>query len=275
MSVPTIILYASRFPAKLATIMVGPTQYGSDYFTQAALGYAPRVSLRIKTGRNRAIDTTTDPEDIWSGGGIYPGLPIAGIAETVSVVSTSANDTSDGTGARTIRIIGIGDDDNWLSQEETVALNGTTPVVTTTLWRRVEFMEVLTAGSGGSNAGRISVKHSTTTANVFIDCDIGDNRSAVCAWTIPGNKIAILAQITATSKTKLADIEMGFFYRPYGGTWQQLVSFTLTAESTNYLQNFVGGHKLYPKGDVVVRAISVTQVCDVSASFTVLQYDVI
>jgi len=253
--------------------MVGPTQYNSDYSTQAALGYAPRVSLRIKTGRNRAIDTTTDPEDIWSGGGLYTGFPTAGVAETLSIVSTSTDDAAAGTGARTIRLTGL--DANWLSQEETVTLNGTTPVLTTTLWQRCEFMTVLTAGSGVSNAGRISVKHSTTTANVFIDCDIGDNRSAVCAWTIPANKIAILAQITATSKTKLADIELCFLYRPYGGTWQQLASFTLTAESTNYLQNFIGGHKLDPKGDVVVRAISVTQVCDISASFTVLQYDVI
>jgi len=243
--------------------------FATDFYLNAARGEIAGTSLRIKTGRNKTIDSTTDPEDIWAGGGLYTGFPTAGVAETLSIVSTSTDDAAAGTGARTIRITGL--DANWLSQEETVTLNGTTPVMTATLWQRCEFMTVLTAGSGGANAGEISVKHSTTTANLLIKSDVGDNRSAVCAWTIPADKTGWLAQITASSKTKLADIELVFLYRPFGGTWQQLVSFTLTAENTNYLQNFLGGHKLEPKGDVVMRAVTVTQVCDVSASFTVVQ----
>lgn|SRR5512136_1599445 len=251
--------------------MNGVAHVGTNFFLHAARGLVPGVSLRIKTGRNRTIETLTDPEDIWAGGGLYTGFPTSGVAEPLSVVSTDANDTALGTGARTIRIMGL--DANWLLQEETITLNGLAPVVTSTLWVRVEFMTVLSAGSGASNAGRISIKHATTTANVFIDCDIGDNRSSVAAWTIPANQNAWLTQITASSKTKLADVELAMMHRPFGGTWQQLVSFTLTAEATNYIQNFIGGHKLEPKSDIVMRAITVTQTADVSASFTVVQFN--
>lgn len=78
-----------------------------------------------------------------------------------SVVSSSANDTSAGTGARTVKITYY---DNSVNGPftETVTMNGTTPVNTVnTNIRFIEKMEVMTVGSTGANAGTISLKQNT------------------------------------------------------------------------------------------------------------------
>jgi hypothetical protein len=78
-----------------------------------------------------------------------------------SLVSANANDTSAGTGARTVRI-------TYYTATftgpftEVVTLNGTTPVNTVaTDICYIEKLEVVTAGSGGTNAGIISLKAAT------------------------------------------------------------------------------------------------------------------
>lgn len=74
-----------------------------------------------------------------------------------SVSSSSASDTAAGIGARTVRI-------TWFDSTgagpffEIVALNGTTPVpVVATTGRFYESLEVVTAGSTGTNVGTISL----------------------------------------------------------------------------------------------------------------------
>jgi len=71
-------------------------------------------------------------ETIWDGGGIY-AYPAA--AAIMYVSSSSANDTSAGTGARTVLVSGL--DANYNEVEETVTLNGQTQVATTTEFLRV------------------------------------------------------------------------------------------------------------------------------------------
>jgi hypothetical protein len=65
-------------------------------------------------------------ETIWSNGGLWVKPTVAQVHE---VVSTSANDTALGTGARKVTVQGL-DADNLLIQE-VVTMNGTTPVSTT------------------------------------------------------------------------------------------------------------------------------------------------
>jgi hypothetical protein len=74
-----------------------------------------------------------------------------------SISSASALDTAAGTGARTLRITYLDSSGNG-PFTETITLNGTTPVNTVaTDIRFIEQMEVLTAGSTGSNAGIITL----------------------------------------------------------------------------------------------------------------------
>lgn len=64
----------------------------SDFGTEVAIGKIPNYSINTKFGRNNDIDTGSAPEDVWNGGGSYTGFNCTA-AETLSVVSSSANDS--------------------------------------------------------------------------------------------------------------------------------------------------------------------------------------
>lgn len=97
------------------------------------------------------------------------GVPIGGIdltlptsATTLGIASTSVNDTSAGTGARTLLITGL--NSNYDEIQEVVTLNGQTEVNTTASFLRVNGANVLTTGSVGFNQGTIYIGGSV---NVF------------------------------------------------------------------------------------------------------------
>jgi hypothetical protein len=110
-------------------------------------------------GFNPDLDTTE--ETVWPGGGII-SHPSAAIQWKVS--SSSANDTSAGTGARTVFINGL--DANYNQVTETVTLNGQTEVLTTNSLLRINSAYVATAGSSNSAAGNIYFGTGTVTAGV-------------------------------------------------------------------------------------------------------------
>ena len=47
---------------------------GLDFGVKVSLGLVPHYKINTKFGRNIDIDTSTVPEDIWGGGGNYPGF---------------------------------------------------------------------------------------------------------------------------------------------------------------------------------------------------------
>jgi len=160
---------------------------------QVSLGLVQGYELKEKFGRNPDIDTDTDPEDVWNGGGAYTGQPDGAAAETLEVFSSDANDTSAGTGARTYEITGL--DGNYNELVETVTLNGTTPVTTSGSFVRAPRGRVATAGSGGTNAGTITVRMSTTTANVMQGIAAGTGQSDIACDTVPLDKQAWINRI--------------------------------------------------------------------------------
>lgn len=167
-----------------------------EFLTEVALGNISGHSLHTQFGRNSDIDPGSEPETVWEGGGLYTGQPIhTASAETVTIVSSSALDTAAGTGARTATIYGL--DENWALQSEEVTLNGLVAVTTTGQWHRVFRVEVETAGSGGSNAGVLTVAHSTTVTNVFAGVPVGKNHSQVAAYTVPASKTGKVMRIAA------------------------------------------------------------------------------
>jgi hypothetical protein len=95
-----------------------------------------------------------------------------------SIVSSNVNDSSAGTGARSIRITYF--DQNMLGPfTETISLNGTVAVNTVnTNICYIEDVEVITVGSGEKNAGIISLKTVVAGGGATIaSIAIGDNRT--------------------------------------------------------------------------------------------------
>jgi len=131
-----------------------------DFFLEVAKGNVTGHFIVNKFGRNSDIDTAAE-ETIWANGGMYT-FPTA--AQTLDVVSSDANDTSAGTGARTVEIQGL--DGSYDAVTETVTMTGTTPATTTATFLRVNRAMVKTAGSGGVNAGAITIDQTTSGISV-------------------------------------------------------------------------------------------------------------
>lgn len=127
----------------------------SDYRYEVARGLRQGRTTWNKWGYNEDIDTAA-AEVVWPIGGSLTKLTTA---STLSVVSTSASDTSGGTGANSIIIYGI--DANRLSQTEVVTMNGLTPVVTANTWLGVNRMAIFVSGSAEANVGTIDATATT------------------------------------------------------------------------------------------------------------------
>lgn len=118
-----------------------------------------------------------------------------------SVSSTSANDTSAGTGARTLRITYY----NAACQgpfTTDIALNGTTPVNTAaTDIALIERIEVITVGSVGGNVGTIQLW--TTTGgggSVWASIAAGDNQTYWAHHYVATGKRCFITELDASGK---------------------------------------------------------------------------
>lgn len=155
----------------------------TDFGLAVAKGDLSNYEIRHIFGYNPDVDSGAE-ETIWTAGGLYAHLDTPTI---LTVSSTSANDTSAGTGARTVYILGINSTGGEVS--ETVTLNGQTAVNTTHTYTEIQSAQVLTAGSGGKNAGSISLGTGTVTAgvpaNTYGHILAGENQSLMGHYTVP------------------------------------------------------------------------------------------
>ena len=109
---------------------------------------------------------------VWNEDAIFSYPENSNIA--VQIVSTSALDTSAGTGARTISISGlqfvvVGGVNTYVEKSEIVTMTGTTAKNCANQYYRVLKLDVATAGSTGLNQGNIKV-HSNGSAGVIHNC---------------------------------------------------------------------------------------------------------
>lgn len=121
----------------------------------------PDFALQVARGKVRnwetgAIFAKSDAigiveEDLWSVGGtlVYPVS-----AGVVTITSTSADDDIAGIGATVVLVQGL--DSDWNKLEEAVPMDGTSSVVTTNSFLRVNAFLNVAAGSNDVNVGTIS-----------------------------------------------------------------------------------------------------------------------
>lgn len=220
-----------------------------------AAGLVNRYSAVNKFGRNLDVDTTSTPEDLWGGDGVYTGFPTS-TSEPLEVLSSSANDAAAGTGLRTVVIQGLNQD--WEQVSETVTLNGLTPVQSVNTYRRCHTMRGVTAGSGGANAGTITVRHATTEANVFLAMQVGNNQTNCSAFTIPaGHKGYLMSSFGALRGTINGTGDCVFAIRNLGEVFRYRRPFTI---SPNYEHNetLAIPIELAAKTDIILRCITVS-----------------
>lgn len=221
----------------------------------------------FKFGFNSDINGTE--ETIWSRGGLYV-YPT--VAEVNTVSSTSANDTAEGTGARTVSVFGL--DANYNEISETISLNGQTPVNTVNSYLRINRMFVATAGSGGTAAGTIAAGTGTVTAGVPAVCyaEISnlDNQTLMAVWTVPAGYSAYIYKGTISNGTATGSqfVTGRLCFKPFGGVMRTAAKVTLHNQFVDF--NFGIPVVLPEKTDIEARAISNGNNNAVSATFTIM-----
>lgn len=211
-----------------------PAYRGHNYTADVVRGSVSGTSAITKFGKNTDIDTGSVPKDVWLGGGAYTGFP-TGSPETVEIFSDDANDTSAGTGARTVRITGLQTSSSTAYTTEDLTLNGVTGVTSSNSYYRVNRAFILTAGSGGTNAGQLTVRHTSTTANVFSQISAGTGQTQICCWTVPASREFFMTRLlivgtrdTGGAGTVNLDIQIREFET---GAWRNIRDFTFTTGS--------------------------------------------
>lgn len=122
---------------------------------------------------------------------------------TMTISSSSASDAAAGTGARTVTITGL--DSNFNRVSSTVTLNGTTAVTIPVQFLRVNFINVVTAGTGLTNAGILYVGTGTITAgkpavvHALVEAGVSVSRSGI--YTVPLNNVLHLSRMNIGTHT--------------------------------------------------------------------------
>lgn len=155
-----------------------------------------------------------DEETIWGLSSLYVYLTSA---EQLKVSSDdAATDIPASTGAWTVLIHGM--DANYRRITETITLVNPGPVTTTKSFLRVCDVQVMTAGTGGKNAGNISVNNNAND-NTLGYIPIGENESHMALCTVPaGQRLIMLARQGGEIAAKQSHIL--FYVREYGSVWQ-------------------------------------------------------
>lgn len=175
-----------------------------DFFFMAFAGLIPGISPVFKFGRNLDIDTGTTPEDIIDQGGVAL-FPIT--ASTLSIVSASANDTDGGTGINTMLIQGLDSDYNFI--QESITLNGLTPIITVNSYFRLHRMYGTLSGSLQESAGNITATHSE---GLIGQIPINEGQTLMATYTVAANHTFMVFDIFTTmlKKTSASQLELHF-----------------------------------------------------------------
>lgn len=163
-----------------------------DFFIEVSRGRIPGVTYfhgSSIVGSINNIETVVRVEDTADSAFVLPD----DAGENMEVVSNSINDSTSGSGCRTISIGYL--DTDFLEQTVVVGLNGATPVPVTPInplkpIARVNRMAGMTFGPGVNiSAGNIDVrKVGTTTENIYRRIGAGDSRAKSSVFTVPANK---------------------------------------------------------------------------------------
>lgn len=241
-----------------------------------AQGRLGGISKANKLGKNSDIDTGTTPEWVTEGGGVYTGFPVDPTAETIEIFSSSVNDTSAGSGARTVRIIGL--DENWEIQSETVTLNGTTGVTTTGTYVRAHTMFVTSAGdetpASGINEGTITARMSTTTSVVFLTILPGVGSSNYAVYTVPAGKSGIILAYTAEIRRGgTAAVDGVFWIRTFNGAPRYRRPWAASTGANARYKPY-GGNRFGEKTDIGMVITNVTaNNTSIAAGFDIILID--
>ena len=245
-----------------------------DWFQKVAEGEFSNYSIMEKFGENNDITTSSDPEDVWDGGGVYN---FSSTADIDSIVSSEDTDTQD------IYISGL--DASWEVVNQTITLTGETAAALTT-----PLIRVYRAVNMGSSdiAGQVYVFTTETSAtdNAGVPNDLaevraqinnGNNQTLMCIYTVPSGKTGYFwgGYVTmATTGVQAQTAEFTWRARLFGGVFSVKSKIVVSGGGSSWWQyTYKLPLALPEKTDVLIRCNEVSATMGVSGGFSVLLKD--
>jgi len=194
-------------------------------------------------------------------------------ASTMTISSDDANDTSAGTGLRSILILGLGP--NFFPQSEVVVTNGLSAVTTVNQYIRINTLVGLTAGSGGKNAGKVFIGIGTVTAGkpatVFNCVAEGANLNETAFYTIPAGKSGYVIQALYDGEAN-KDLVLNAYLRTPPGLFLRVAAFNLSSASAALLP-LTPPSRMLGKTDIEYRGFIDVQTGDIKTAVTLAIVD--
>lgn len=184
----------------------------------------------------------------------------------------NANDT----GAAVIGVYGL--DENWLSQNEFIVLNGATAVDLANTYIRMNRAFVVIAGSSGGAVGTLTVRidPAGTTALQILN---GNNQTLMTVYSTAATHIGYFLQgyVAVSKGAGAATVGANFSWRAriFGGVFAIKGLMTLNSSGSGWWQYaYKGAPGLPPMSDIVIRCDEVTASIGVVAGMDILLIDV-
>lgn len=209
--------------------LINDTNFGLEVAKGDISGHDPLN----KFGENNDIDIGSSPEFIWDG---PTGWTLPTTARVHDISSDQAADASGGTGARTIRVVGL--DSNYDELTEDVTMNGTSNVATVGSFVVIFRMFVLTSGSNGTNSGNISaVAQTDGTTTAYIASAKGQTQMAI--YMVPNGRTFYMTSFYSSidkSSGGAASVDVRIMNQTGQGTGTETlrVRHSETMQSTNH-----------------------------------------
>ena len=227
------------------------------------------LSYINKFGHNPVVTTTTDPEDMWTYGGLYT-FP----SSAATLYVSSSDDTDDGV----VNVQGL--DANWAMQTKQVTLTGQTQAAIDGTWISVFRAWTSTATSGdvyiAEQDGTISGGVPQAATKIKAQILIADQQTEMAIYTVPAGKQAWICgwwgSILGGGATKAADLDLK--QTTFGSSTRTLMSVGITSIGTSYFHyKFCTPQLLDEKTDLYIRIAEVTATCNLAGGFDLVLRD--
>lgn len=181
---------------------VSATPYTFDIAEGNVAGHAPLTAF----GARENVAVIANGSDVWRGTATTQPYPAAA-GEQLAIASTSAADASAGTGVRSVDIHYLDASGN--PQEETVVLNGVTPVLlAASAVRFVQYLHTLSCGTDGVAVGDITLYQNGDPTRVYKRISVGGNETVDAMRMVPAGQTFYLTEVYATATEKSVNIRL-------------------------------------------------------------------
>ena len=246
----------------------------NDFITDVSRGKVGDFRTVVVEGHNSTLDTADGDADLWGCGG---NLSYLSVAETLNVVSTDANDTSAGTGARKVAILGLDASFNVIS--DVVTLDGTTPVESFVAFYRITGLFLLSAGSSLTNEGTINFT-SSISATLQGCIDPGYSQGVQGFFTLAAGTKGIIKQVelhcTRVGGGQTPDVNFRMYVRSPGANnpWFVILERKMdTSVQDQLVVPFPLSNRLVAGADLRFTASTTVNVTEARARVTFMIWD--